>query len=608
MSHLGLYLWKEWRDQRAGTLGVLVALPLLLLLAGLAALFGERAFFREALRPGVAAGFGALLALFVIGTELLPGERRRRTLRFLERVPGSLGAAFTAKLVYFVLSTALAAVYAVLLAASIRFLWDGTWPADSFGLGLASEAGWLLPSMGIALWIFSVSAWVPRGTLAFPAAVLCLALLCWPAWILFGGIRGLRPFTWEIPAFFVVCALGACASAHASFVLGARRGGSQTRSALFGLAAAVLVLAPSWAWAVLRIDAHLNIDPASDDFRIIGARLLDGGARAEAWAYRELPWLDRVQSTNAGPMHALVADLATGAFEAATEDGEDARALSLVRPGVDVERFPWAYAGFAAARNTLQAARRRGAANVDALRRQVEDYPRSKPLPEAVGLPPSAFVEGWAGLGFVVRIGEGRTEHTGLFDPFTCRFTSHGELAQLGFERFRIGPRGWLVEDTTMRHAFRWSPGEPRPIAPLRSLAPGDRVAGMLLDGRVLACGDGRAFAVDLERDTRAEVAVEGDAALRVEGLWNTSGDVRPLEFSEPAVLILVGPEGSALARFDAETLVLHPTPRVHGSLQLLGCPDDEHAIAIEDRRRIVRLAFDGSERVVLFPRASAAP
>lgn len=612
MSHLRLYLWKEWRDQRSGTLGVLAALPLLLLLAGIAALAGERGFLREALRPGVAAAFGALLALFVIGTELLPGERRRRTLRFLERVPASLGAAFAAKLAYCVLTTALAAVYAVLLAASIRFLWEGTWPADAFGRGLLVEAGWLLPSMGIALWIFSVSAWVPRGTLAFPAAVLCLAILCWPAWILFGGVERLHPFAWEVPAFFVVCALGACVSAFASFVLGARRGGTQARSALFGIAAATIVLAPSWAWAAMRIDAHVNVDPASDDFRIGGGRLLDGGTRVEAWTCRELPWLDVFSRSDWGPAHALVVDFATGTFERATDEGDGARLLALDRPRVDPERFPWAWSGFARDRAELLDARRRGAAPADALLARVRAYPRWKPTVEDLGLPPGSDVFAWAGLGFVVRVEDGRESHTGFFDPFTCHLTTHAELARLGFEHgrnhFRIGPRGWLVEDTTARLVFRWMPDTPKPIEPLRSLAPGDRVVGMLADGRVLATGDGHAFVVDLERDARADVAIAGGAGQRVDTLCIASGGLRPLEFAEPVVLRLASSEGNALTRFDPETLTLHPTARARGPLELLGCPDDDHAIAIEDRRRIVRLAFDGTERSVLFPRAAAAP
>ena len=250
---------------------------------------------------------------------------------------------------------------------------------------------------------------------------------------------------------------------------------------------------------------------------------------------------------------------------------------------------------------------------MEAFRREYESYPHAKPTAESIGLSSSDFVLGWAGLGFLVQVDEGRAERTGLFDPFACRFTSGVELAQFGFARsrthFTIGPRGWLVEDTAAFEFRRWLPGEALPVEPLRSLAPHDRVAGMLLDGRVLACGGGRAFVVDLERDERTFVRFEGADPGRIDGLSNpTGGSMATIEYTAPALVSLWSERGSTLARFDAATLTLPCAPTRAARVVLVGISDEEHVVVIEDERRIVRLPFDGSERVVLFPRASAAP
>jgi len=560
------YLWKEWREQRAGVVGVLLVVPLLFALAAATTWIGESSFLREALRPELAAAVGALLALLVIGAELLPIERRRDTLGFLERLPGSLSAAFRAKLVFFALTTVLAALYAALLAVSIAWLWRGTSPLAIEASGWMQALRFVLPTLGIATWVFAVSAWVPRGTMAFPAAVLCIAVLCWPAWLLFGAVGPLRPLAWEPAAFLGVCALGACVSAGVSFVHGARQRGSLRRAGILGLGTAALLLAPSWAWTALRIHAYTSVDPESADFHIQSARLGADGTRVELQACRELPCDDGVRRRVDGPTHTLLVDLDRGSWEPATGRVASAAPSTELTNGRPL---------------------------------QAEDF----------GLPPGTSMGPAAGFGFAATLAAPADERTGWFDPFTCQFVSRAHLERLGFARTGmrcwIGPSGWLVVDQVARLHYRWSPVDGRPVEALRSFSPGDGITTMLLDGRVLACGDGNVFVVDLATDQRQEVRLQGFETGCIERLHRADDLPGHLANGLGLPLYAGGPGWNALACFRGDTTTLRLTARSHARLQWLGSGRHwgESAIAIEDGRRIVRLELGGAGREPLFPR-----
>src|SRR5262249_12317931 len=116
---------------------------------------------------------GLVVAALAFGSDLVPGELRRNRLGFLARMPADFRTAFVAKLLFYVLAlagfAALAYVSTSFAGAAIRrgewlpaVDWRGVRPLLDFALVGAS-------------WIFAVSCWLPRGTLALPAMALSLA-------------------------------------------------------------------------------------------------------------------------------------------------------------------------------------------------------------------------------------------------------------------------------------------------------------------------------------------------------------------------------------------------------------------------------------------------
>ena len=126
MKTLSIYLWKEWRDHRSVLIGMLVAVPLLMAVAGLT--LPSRAF-----EEGGLAGFTALgcLAIYVfsLSTDLVPGEVRRGTLSLLRRLPAGLHTAFLAKLVLFCAGGVAFLVYGYLAGGATSVLAGGDFPA-----------------------------------------------------------------------------------------------------------------------------------------------------------------------------------------------------------------------------------------------------------------------------------------------------------------------------------------------------------------------------------------------------------------------------------------------------------------------------------------------
>ena len=103
MKSFGLHLWKEWRDNRVVVLGFLVAVPVLLVLAGLALPDGV---VSSPVFASVATFAGLGIGVVSLGGDLVPSEARRNTLRFLLRLPGGLGPSFLAKTIFLAASLA----------------------------------------------------------------------------------------------------------------------------------------------------------------------------------------------------------------------------------------------------------------------------------------------------------------------------------------------------------------------------------------------------------------------------------------------------------------------------------------------------------------------
>jgi len=589
MSVARAYLWKEWRDQRSALLGLAAVLPFL---AGGALAMDPGGW----VDPWTGAAAGAFAALLVVGTDLVPGERRRARMGFLERLPAGLGAAFTAKLVMFLASVLGAAAYgAALVALALVVRGEPVIAPD------VHTARFLLPGLACALWAFAVSGWVPRSTLAFPTALVCIALLCWPGWLFYGRFPAFDPLPWEPWAFLGVCTAGACASAWASFVLGCRFSGGTGRAARRGLLIALPLLAPAWAWAGLRLYSATSIDPAAEDFYIQDCYV---GLRADrAFVNARRMRAGRPgRSGTAGPSHPLVVELESGAWREAGEveayfarpathpaDGRSERPALFERvwlraPGGDVE-----YDGLTGEPVTVARPAQPGIA---------------PPGAAELGLARGLFVLGWAGLGYRVAAAEdGRLRTSGVFDPFRERYVALEELAALpelaGFRDLWVRDGAWLVR----LGDGSWSALDPDRLAlePL-GLPAHARLGPLTAGGRALLVHGGEPYLFDADTGAREVLRFSDGFAGNVRRVSPAYRNGAPLESYWPPVLDVSG-DWNGIARLDEHASLLVRATGREGDVRLLACPDSDSALVLCARREIVRLRFGSAEHEVLFPR-----
>jgi hypothetical protein len=246
MKTSSIYLWKEWREQRA-TLGLLA----LVLLGGVAVLVAviPRELVRDPFVMQWAVGLTLIATVMSVGSDLFARERQHGALAFLERVPRGLGSAFRGKLCFFAFALLAALVYGSVLECCAVLVRTGEWPH-----GLFDGAPLWIPAVavGTSLWVFALSAWMPSSALTLPATVLFLAIFAWPALLAARGVELFRPTTTQGIVFFALCAIGAPVSAWASFVIGSRRGRSRARAALVGACVAAPFFLPAWIWAGMR--------------------------------------------------------------------------------------------------------------------------------------------------------------------------------------------------------------------------------------------------------------------------------------------------------------------------------------------------------------------
>lgn len=283
------HLWKEWRDHRAVILGIVALLPpvifaaLLLLPEGVVAL------------PTVGAAAGLAITALALGADLFPGEIRRGTLMFLRRLPGGLGPVFAAKAILLmgalVLSTALG-FGAANLAQRVA-----SRPALGLDWTYAPEA------LAVALWIFAVAMWLPRGELAVPATALCLAAFILPMHLLLEANPGLKvPVSamnvgrWAlVPAAILVAWLS----------FRGRRFGGAWGSAWRGLLVTLVLFTPAWGYVAEKASDWRHFDPR-DRICLCDGSIGTGGR----YAFLNAAAID--SSGRHGPNHAILVDLETG--------------------------------------------------------------------------------------------------------------------------------------------------------------------------------------------------------------------------------------------------------------------------------------------------------
>ena len=103
---------------------------------------------------------------------------------FLRRLPGGLGSVFLAKAVLL--------LGALILSTALGFAAANL--AQKVGGRTAVAMDWTYApeALGVALWIFAVAMWLPRGELAVPATALCLGAFVLPMHLLLQWNPGLK--------------------------------------------------------------------------------------------------------------------------------------------------------------------------------------------------------------------------------------------------------------------------------------------------------------------------------------------------------------------------------------------------------------------------------
>ncbi len=550
MTVLRVYLWKEWREQRASVLWLLALLPALPLLAHA---IGRGDLLDVPILPGVGAGAGALAALLVVGIQLIPNELSAGGIGFLERMPGSLHRAFLAKLALLLVAFVGFAVYGYLVAEAAGYLRGG----DGAGFGRVDWAivGQVVaPVVVCALWIFAVTPWVPNGPLALPTGVFLGAALCWPGRLLFESNGWYYPAYWE-PAFLYTVAGGAAAvSAWASFAYGLRWSASRGRTAAIGVGTAVLAVSPIWCWSAYLEALATHVDPQDSSFRMHGAYLSKDRSEALIWSYNERGRRDR-----------------SGAFlqKASLIVSVESGAYRVEEP----EAFP--PSGF--------------------------DYTISSTglltEEELSVLPAGAWVSPFAlGLGHTVRVGN---EPAGYFDRSRGRyfpFESVSVPRRMMTDLIML-PSAWLLLPSDQNAEWRFLDPDTGVERPAEHLRPDDRAVQMLVDGTLLVQRGTELLRLNVETGEARNVIQKGwqvEAGDRVRHAQNLGA---PLSVETPSVILT----DRDLGRYDPlrETVDWDP----ESSFRFCEYIDSSSALGIRDGRVLERMDLLTGERTVLFPK-----
>jgi hypothetical protein len=585
MSMIQLYLWKEWRDHRAGVFCLMVVLPLLGVLATCA---WDAPTLATALSPGIAAAVGAKIALLHVGADLIPGELRRSRVRFLERLPSGLGRAYWAKLVFFASLTLFAALYAVVIAVALHALVTGKVPEQFLD---ATSEKYVLPAITCALWVFAVSAWVPHGALALPAALIVIAILCSPAWFFFSPPSPLQPTIGELRAFCVLSAVGAGVTAWFSFVRGYRFGANPARAACIGAVTAVLCLSPAWAWCGWRWHAAHTLDPHGARFYISHASLSESGS---------IVWLEATNNSRNGVRdgqhyQGVRLDVRTGEWKIVGNGmwrGEYVdptgfplpRVRNMILPSLDGS-------GPLAIDETGRSAPASLLATPDP----------TLPTPAELGLGEESRVLGWNGLGYVCFATRAGRELR-FYDPFRGLMFDPARLYPGNVERPRsvIRPGRWLIVRKRDPMPELFDP-ETLESAPVIGWTPNDRLGPVLADGRFVVADPIGFCLYSPESGARERLTLRGERPGPVDFIHCVSPFQAPLDTFQLRIVALHGRFGTALARLDEGEISV--TASKSGLLQPFGCESREVVLAIEEKRRIVKLRFGTGEREVVFPR-----
>lgn len=280
MRALAVGVWKEWRDHRAVLLGVFGALAFLTCL-GFAA-FGERlGGARTETLALIFLGVGAVLVTLAVVADLWAGETRRGTLAVLQRLPGGLRRALIAKGV-FLLLTWIAMVLFQGLTLGLALELGAPPPAADLHWAQFRTLGsiwWALAGLLLvpAPFVWAVSTWLGRSGAALMGALVVLAALALPFYLL------LEAHPWSLWLFaedpgdalrLSAIVVGAALLAVVLSVLrGHRFAARPLRPAAWGLGVLGVSLCAGFAYAQARVEAYLTFGPDVEGFTILQAHV-----------------------------------------------------------------------------------------------------------------------------------------------------------------------------------------------------------------------------------------------------------------------------------------------------------------------------------------------
>lgn len=586
MNTLTASLWsrtpvlaREGRGQRSASLGL--ALVVVLTSVALSQL-ARRPFLSDPLARSLSLWIGYTAALVVLGSEIVAAGRSRGTLSSLRRSPAGLAAAFRAKLIVFLGS---------ILAAPLACLWLTSALLGGRSLDKAGElsrwllltpepfAAWTLPALGLALWVFSTSCWVPSGALALPAALgLTVPFGCifWfgPGW--FGNV-GPNPIDAVLCTGALVVSGGA--AARTAFVRGLAHADAPQRALVSSLAAAGLVLAPALALTCLRPDAT-QFDPSGDHVRVRHAVVTPDGDHA---LLRVVQWSGH-STSRSGLGWTGVADL--------LPSRPDPDLDFLVEVDLATGRF--------------QALSPRDASYGEWIQRYEDAASAAHPEldHEALGLPSTAKALRPLGLGWCVQ-DLAAPGSWWVYDPnreIALPMRSPGP----DFMHVIVRRRDWLVLPVPGKPATDpvWMSFDPREgsLRPHAGLGRQTQILRVLEDEDLLVNSRGGAAILGADlKDSCPLVFADG---RRVEFVWEAGGN-RSEEPGEPPLLIAKSP-GSAfvLARLDEDSGRVVPlTTPEDQVLAVLGTSTDG-ALVLERSDGALLRALPGQKPEQLFPPA----
>src|SRR6185295_17109571 len=117
----------------------------------------------------------------------------------------------------------------------------------------------------LGAWVFEASCWLPRGTLALPAAAIALALIGGPTVLAFTQHESMAFYGQELNVLRLWLPATALVAAALSFLRGMRHGRRSGRVVGWAFVGVLLSATPIWAWTANRWHDYVALDLNRDE-------------------------------------------------------------------------------------------------------------------------------------------------------------------------------------------------------------------------------------------------------------------------------------------------------------------------------------------------------